>query len=182
MKSNLNVLLFFLGILLAGTPATISAVMAQQPSNNLASAQLVAQPQNKSQLISQNNADKEIRAFLTSNKYNYWDARVLSEYWGQSLDDAKARVGRKILWGKTDVAVLDQYLVDARVKALQSNSPDTAIKYYQDSQYNYNDAEKLAKFWGDRTPWDAKIRIGRNLILGQDDVVAKAVQLANNRK
>ncbi|WP_414590132.1 hypothetical protein [Scytonema sp. PCC 10023] len=45
--------------------------------------------------------DKELQAFKNS-QYNYWDARVLADYWGQSEEDAKARIGRKILWGKKD--------------------------------------------------------------------------------
>ncbi|HEY9609773.1 hypothetical protein [Allocoleopsis sp.] len=34
--------------------------------------------------------DKELHAYQTS-KYNYWDARVLADYWGQSEGEAFLR-------------------------------------------------------------------------------------------
>lgn len=172
MKYNLKLLLFFLGILLAAIPAKINTAMAQQSSVNLPSSQLVAQ--------SQNTEARELRAFSRS-KYDYWDARVLADYWGQSIGDAKARVGRKVLWGEADIAILEQFLVDARAKGLNS-TPEKIVKFYSESKYTYADAEKLAKFWGDKSPYDAKLRIGRNLILGQDEVVEKAMGQAKRRR
>lgn len=81
--------------------------------------------------------DKELQAFYNS-KYDYWDARVLADYWGQSVEDAKARIGRKILWGKKDVAILQQFLVDARVNALESAQPapdPSSYKLFRESEF-----------------------------------------------
>jgi hypothetical protein len=128
--------------------------------------------------------DKEWKAYQTS-KYNYWDARVLADYWGQSEDEAKARIGRKILWGPADVAILEQFLVDARVKALESAQPapnPSSYKLFRESEFReYEDVEALAKFWGDPSPMDAKLRIERNLILGNDELLKKALQFARSQ-
>ena len=47
----------------------------------------------------------------------------MADYWGKSEGEAKAIIARKILWGPADVAILEQFLVDARVKALESAKP-----------------------------------------------------------
>lgn len=125
--------------------------------------------------------NKELLAYQTS-KYDYWDARVLADYWGKSADEAKAVIGRKILWGPADVAILEQFLVDARVKALESAQPapnPSSYKLFRESEFReYEDVEALAKFWGDLSPMDAKLRIERNLILGNDELLKKALQFA----
>ncbi|MEW5858153.1 MAG: hypothetical protein AB1861_12350 [Cyanobacteriota bacterium] len=124
--------------------------------------------------------NQELQAYQTS-KYDYWDARVLADYWGQSVGEAKARMGRKILWGSKDVAILEQFLVDARVNALQSveSAPElSSYKLFRESKLTYEDAEALAKFWGDPSPIDAKLRIERNLILGNDEILQQALQFA----
>jgi len=127
-----------------------------------------------------NTAAREHRAFDRSS-YDYWDARVLAEYWGQSTDEAKARIGRKILWGKKDVAILEQFLVDARIQHLESIAPASSpasYTFYRESGYTYNDAEVLAKFWGDASPMDAKLRIERNLTLGNREKIDAALGMA----
>ena len=127
--------------------------------------------------------NKELQAYQTS-KYDYWDARVLADYWGQSVDEAKARIGRKILWGSKDVAILEQFLVDARVKALELAQPDpdpSSYKLFRESEFReYEDVEALAKFWGDPSPMDAKLRIERNLILGNDEILRRALRYARS--
>lgn len=127
--------------------------------------------------------NKEYVAYQTS-KYNYWDARVLADYWGKSVEEAKAVIGRKILWGKKDVAILEQFLVDARVKALKSAKPasnPSSYKLFRESEFReYEDVEALAKFWGDPSPMDAKLRIERNLILGNDELLKKALKFARD--
>jgi hypothetical protein len=116
---------------------------------------------------------QEWDAFFSS-QYTYWDAKVLSTFGNQSLGEAKARIGRKLLWGPSDQAILDQFLVDARVQALQSVE---RLDLYAESSYHYDDAQALANFWGDATPYDAKLRIERNLIMGNEQVVEDALQL-----
>lgn len=128
----------------------------------------------KSHRSQQTIAQAELDAFFGS-EYTYWDAAQLATYWGQDLDEAKARIGRKIRWGPADVAILEQFLLDARLESLQSVND---LRFYVESSYNYDDAAVLAEFWGDPTPFDAKLRIERNLILGNVDEVETALQLA----
>ncbi|MBV6622223.1 MAG: hypothetical protein KI793_04580 [Rivularia sp. (in: Bacteria)] len=174
MKYNLKVLLLSLGLLLS-TIGTISAVTAQ--TSDIASVKKsLSFKQHELIAASAKQVDKkELKAFFGS-KYDYWDARVLANYWGQSVEEAKARIGRKIIWGKSDVAILEQFLVDARIQALQKmQSPNPPLQLYSDSKYEYDDAQKLAAVWGDNSPWDAKIRIEKNLILGQPEIIEQAL-------
>ncbi|WP_155523768.1 hypothetical protein [Nodosilinea nodulosa] len=128
----------------------------------------------KSHQSQQTAEQAELDAFFSS-KYTYWDAAQLATYWGQNLEEAKARIGRKIRWGPADVAILEQFLLDARLESLQSVND---LRFYGESSYTYDDAAALAEFWGDPTPYDAKLRIERNLILGNADQVETALQLA----
>ena len=127
----------------------------------------------------QTDRDRELNAFFASGKYSYCDAKILANYWGQSVVEAKARIGRKIIWGDGGVPYLEQFMVDARVRALQN--PEE-LCYFQENEYSYDDAVVLAKFWGDRTPWDAKLRIERNLLLDNKQVVQQALRMANSRR
>jgi hypothetical protein len=119
----------------------------------------------------------ELDTFFAS-EYTYWDAAQLADYWGQSLQEAKARIGRKILWGPADVAILEQFLLDARLASLQALEETENLRFYAESSYSYSDAVALAEFWGDASPYEAKLRIERNLILGNAGEVATALQLA----
>lgn len=175
MKSNLKVLLLSLGMIVSSV-STISAVTAQIPSAASPKNNLSLQQNYFIQASAKQVRDKEWKAFFSS-KYDYWDARVLADYWGQSIGEAKARMGRKILWGKSDVAILEQFLVDARFKALQRiQGSNPSLELYGESKYKYNDAEKLAKLWGEYSPYEAKIRIEKNLILGQEEVIEQALR------
>lgn len=175
MKSNLKILLLSLGLVLSSV-GTISAVNARIPNQVSSKSSLSLQQSDFITASAKQVQARELNAFSRS-KYDYWDARVLSDYWGQSVFESKARIGRKILWGKSDVAILEQFLVDARIKALskvQGANPN--LTFLSESRYKYNDAQKLASVWGERSPWNAKIRIEKNLILGQQEVIEKALQ------
>ena len=177
MKCNLKVLLLSLGMIVSSV-STISAVNAQIPNQASPQKSLSLQQNDFIKASVKQTKNREINAFSNS-KYDYWDARVLGDYWGQSAYEAKARIGRKILWGKSDVAILEQFLVDARFKALQKmQSSSPSLELYGESTYNYNDAQKLATLWGDSSPYEAKIRIEKNLILGQPEVIEQALQQA----
>ncbi|MCJ8278635.1 MAG: hypothetical protein MJK14_01465 [Rivularia sp. ALOHA_DT_140] len=176
MKSNLKVLLLSLGMLVSSV-GTINAVTAQIPTSKISLQKTLNHQQNNFITASAKQVqNRELNAFSNS-KYNYWDARVLGDYWGKSAFEAKAIIGRKILWGKSDVAILEQFLVDARLKALQKfQGSNPSLALYEDSKYQYNDAQKLAQMWGEKSPWDAKIRIEKNLILGQQEVIDQALR------
>ena len=191
MKSNLKVLLLLVGVLTASIAASLDTVLAQSTIQTQISSQ--------SQVLSQRNIqqknnykyfarrrkevnNRELNAFSRSD-YDYWDAHVLADYWKQSVNEAKARIGRKILWGPENVAILEQFLVDARTQALREVQPASspgAYKFYGKSKYDYEDAADLAKFWGERTPTDAKIRIERNLILGNEEIIDRALRFARS--
>ncbi len=176
MKYDLKVLLLVLGIFLGPVSASINMSIAQQPNKVLPKTSLTSQQNDFIKAATKQVKKRELNAFGNS-KYDYWDARVLADYWGQSVFEAKARIGRKILWGPSNVAILEQFLVDARIKALQKmQSSNPPLKLYGESKYQYNDAEKLAAVWGERSPWAAKIRIEKNLILGQQEIIEQALR------
>ncbi|HIK03220.1 MAG TPA: hypothetical protein IGS40_00655 [Trichormus sp. M33_DOE_039] len=181
MKYNLRIFLLLLGVFVGSFGTAINTVFAQEINLN-SNYQLL---NHTTKSAAKNYKDNELRAFLTS-KYDYWDARVLASFWGVTVDNAKARMVRKIIWGGENIAILEQFLVDARLQALRAVKPARAgdsspYKFYQDSTYNYNDAEALARFWGERSPTDAKVRIERNLILGNDEVIDQALRYARSR-
>ena len=129
-------------------------------------------------LLSQtNNRQAELDAFFRS-KYNYCDAELLSEFWGQSLGETKARIGRKVIWGRGGIPYLEQYLVDARIQAIQQESQ---LCTFHEAGYTYDDAVALAEFWGDPSPWEAKQRIERNLLLGKQKAVDSALRRVGRR-
>ncbi len=185
-KYNLQIFLFVLSFL-GNMSASVNTVIAPNPSITSLSTQLITQqkdnPMTEMKQTKKTLPDKENQAFFNS-KYDYWDASVLADYWGQSVDDAKARIGRKILWGKKDVAILEQYLLDARVQALESVKPapnPSSYKHFRESEFReYEDVQALAKFWGDPSPMDAKLRIERNLILGNEEILKEALRYARS--
>jgi hypothetical protein len=125
----------------------------------------------------QNVNQGEWDAYISSD-YDYYDAAVLADFWDATIEQAKARIGRKLKWGISDQAVLDQMLVDARVQALKSVED---LNMFSASGYSYDDAQALADFWGDQSAYDAKLRIERNLIMGNYNVVSQALKLATRR-
>ena len=137
--------------------------------------------QQDSNLQAQRNNDRqtrEINAFANS-KYNSCDTKLLSQYWGQSIVDTKARIGRKVLWGDGGVPYLEQYLVTARVKAIRGVYSRCS---YLDEGYTYKDAEALSKYWGESTVWQAKQRIEDNLMLGNQQEVDVALAKLGRRR
>ena len=67
--------------------------------------------------VAQNSREDEFNAYANSG-YTYWDAKVLAKFWGEDVDEAKARIGRKCLWGGESKALLGLFLTDARVKEI----------------------------------------------------------------
>lgn len=130
--------------------------------------------------ISQDDRRQQEWAAYGNSKYTYWDAKVLATFWGDGdVSEAKALIGRKLLWGSTGKALLEQYMVDARFKAL--NNAEN-LNLYFDTGLSYDDVEALAEFWGESDTYQAKIRVERNFILGNEYVVREAVRLAKQKK
>ena len=93
----------------------------------------------------------ELDAFFKSG-YRYEDAERLAWFWGQTIVEAKSRIGRKVKW--RNEKVLDSMLYNARGQ----------WNWIRESPYIYQDAEALATFWGVSTE-EAKV-IGGHKIQG----------------
>lgn len=116
--------------------------------------------------------NEEFAAFANSN-YDYCDAKLLGAYWGQSIDEAKARIGRKIGWHDEDI--LNGMLKDALTRAQTNNAPK--CEYYE-AGYTYEDAEALSALWGVDII-EAKLTMQRKIMWGGEEVLKS--QLATAR-
>jgi len=113
--------------------------------------------------------------FYQTGGYTYCDAKLLAGLWNQSVWDAKVIAGDKLAHGLAD-AVRDQ-LQDARNQADRNNIRCT-FEDADNPRYTYDDAVKLAAFWGEPTPYDAKLKIGRLLQDGYNDAIRSALRSA----
>ncbi len=120
-----------------------------------------------------------LEAFARS-KFSYIDAKILARHWKTDIGNAKARIGSKVSGEHAAIGedTVEQMLLDARVPELCAVDGKQALNYFPDSTYTYDDAVVLAKLWGEPSPWEAKVRIERNLIMGNDQVVKRALGLA----
>lgn len=145
--------------------------LRQQNDRSSIKPQLIAQSQSSSE------EQKDLEAYSRS-KYTYIDAKLLAKMWNKEVSDVKIHIGFKLLSGPLASAELEQNLVDARIKALASVNSSQGLTYWQDSGHTYDDAVALAKLWGESSPWNAKVRVEKNLILGNEEVIKKSVSLA----
>jgi hypothetical protein len=97
--------------------------------------------------------------------YNYVDAKVLANFWGESSPSAaKLRLGHKMLdFGPQEGRI---HLGQARQTVVNRPISQWPV-WIQDGGYTYNDAERLGRYWGGGTS-QAKTKMARNLIQGQD--------------
>ncbi|MEL7329889.1 MAG: hypothetical protein AAGJ69_08625 [Cyanobacteria bacterium J06559_1] len=120
--------------------------------------------------------------------FDYDDAATLAAYWGESIDDSKARIGDK-LTAADGVEIVGDILEEAKwameqpgfTPLTRQGPEDPDRRAYLDSSFTYEDAETLAAFW-DTTIDEAKAHIGREL--GRDegfDVVSDMLQDARRR-
>ncbi|MBE9153672.1 hypothetical protein [Cyanobium sp. LEGE 06113] len=132
---------------------------------------------------------REISAYASSD-YDYWDARVLAELWGQTASEAKLRIGRKILFGPRDVGLLEGMLLEARSNAVSAINPSGPLELFGESSYTYDDIEVLTRYWnyGDTEQaliWESKLRVERKLAISDDEkldrTLAQAQQLYGSR-
>ncbi len=114
--------------------------------------------------------------FYRSGNYTYCDVRLLSAYWGHSPWDAKVRAGNKLL--ANEQYVVEDYLRSARNYGLEHNVT-CSFADADNPSYSYQDAEKLARYWGHPTPYDAKLKIGTMLWQGENKAIQQALYYAN---
>ena len=116
----------------------------------------------------------EMHAF-SDGGYTYWDALVLADFWNEGVTDAKWRAGSKLLGPVESKVYLRLVVTDARAKALANAE---SLRLYSDSGFTYDDAERLARYWGKENAYDGKLCIERNLILGNESVIREALALS----
>ena len=91
-------------------------------------------------------------AFFMS-EFDFWDARILADYWNLSIRNSKLNIGRKLIRnqqnGTLDFAInsLNSQVRRAREQYLRSvrYNPSTYALYLE--YYTYNDAKHLAQLW-----------------------------------
>lgn len=99
--------------------------------------------------------------------YQYCDAVILGEFWGQSVGEAKTLIGRKLGWGNGDIVASD--IAQARSRGQRCSFADTG--------FSYSDAEAVSLLWGSDVA-DAKSAIADKVSVGNrnqaDQLVAQA--------
>lgn len=114
----------------------------------------------------------KVQTFYQSGQYTYCDAKQLSAFWGISTWDAKVRAGGKLQTGGPSV-------LNWNVKRAQALARQRGIRCdYSEGGYSYKDAVALAKYWGYKTPWDAKLKMGRLLANGGNLHIRRALRAA----
>ncbi|RKZ51668.1 MAG: hypothetical protein DRR16_01495 [Candidatus Parabeggiatoa sp. nov. 3] len=147
-----NAKLYIGSLLMSGDDATVQKVLQQ--------AQLLKQ---------------QDEAFWNS-KYTIDDAELLAESWGKpTLWDAKLKIGSLLMSG--DDAAIQKALQQAANQANpEQQDEQQQSEAFWNSKYTYNDAQLLAEWWGMSAPWDAKLKIGRLLMNGNDAAIQKELQ------
>lgn len=126
----------------------------------------------------ENNTDQAaLDAFFDDRNYTYCDVQLLTAYWKQSIYEVKVRVGSKLLANAYDV--MEGYRRSARNYATEHNVR-CSFADASNPAYSYDDAKKLAAYWGKATPYDAKLKIGSMLQAGQNKLVIQALRNAGN--
>jgi hypothetical protein len=112
-------------------------------------------------------ADANFDRYAASG-YVYCDAVILGSYWGESVDEAKATIGRKIGWGNDEVLATD----------LQSAIDNGERCSFADIEFVYEDAEALAQLWGVSVD-DAKAALADKVSTGYTELAQQVVAQAH---
>jgi hypothetical protein len=111
-------------------------------------------------------ADDDVDAYSQS-QYVYCDAVMLAKYWHQSTWQAKATIGRKINLGNENV--IQGHLRNSRRQGWRCN--------FQDTEFDYDDAEAVASLWGTSTQ-EAKAALAEKVSMGMIDLARDVVNEA----
>lgn len=107
------------------------------------------------------NEEAAVNAFYAGQKYTYCDARVLANFWGTDVWDAKVGGGEMLL--KREGSRLQQKLRDA-ADIWSQEGKSCNFEDMDNPVYSYDDAVSLAAFWGGgMSPYDAKLKIVLNV-------------------
>jgi ribosomal protein L16/L10AE len=167
-------------LLLGGRDAEIQQAL-QQAANQ--PAQEAALPQANVEQSPANASTQQWEAYSNS-KYTYDDAELLAEHWGKPEPwDAKLKIGSLLMSG--DDAAIQKALQQAgnnqaiqqarQQRQQQARAEEQQEEAFLNSKYTYEDAERLAEYWGKPYPWNAKLKIGSLLLGGKDAEIQQAL-------
>ncbi|MEZ5995012.1 MAG: toll/interleukin-1 receptor domain-containing protein [Hyphomonadaceae bacterium] len=105
-----------------------------------------------------------LQTFFASG-YQYCDAKLVAEFWGNDIGETKVNIGWKIINGLADAV---PEILDLSRRA--GHSCD-----WIDTGYSYADAEVLARVWGLAEPYQAKLRVQQLVTAGQRLTVERAL-------
>jgi hypothetical protein len=130
------------------------------------------QARNLSNVPDSNPSDDLMEVFLNS-RYGYCDAKMISLVWGSSVQDAKVTLGLKVLSNLENLADAD--IASGRERSLAAFETNRELRCsYEEAGYSYEDAVLLGQVWGIDS-WEAKMRIERQVLLGDLSVVRQAL-------
>ena len=117
---------------------------------------------------------KGFDAYVNSN-YSFEDAALLAQLWNIPIGEAKQAIGHKIINGIEDLlpakvapdVKIDEHKVDWDAKALTA---------FFKSDYTYEDADNLARIWGQPDAYAGKKMIGAKILNGQEETIAELLK------
>lgn len=120
------------------------------------------------------NADAMYTTYINSN-YQYEDAELLAKLWKVSILEAKQTIGYKITHQIEHF--LPEEVQEQHKKRLngKKNNVNAMFTTYVNSNYQYEDAELLAKIWN-MSIMEAKQTIGRKITHQMEDSLPEEVQ------
>jgi hypothetical protein len=94
--------------------------------------------------LSKDPTDAELTTVYANSSYSYCDAKVLSNVWGMSTDEAKVLIGRKLVFNDINLlnSTLDEGFLLANIR-----TPETEVCASGELKYDEAQIDKLAAFW-----------------------------------
>lgn len=112
---------------------------------------------------------KGFKAYANS-RYSYEDAELLAQLWNIPIEEAKQAIGHKIIHGIEDL-LPKGVEPDPKVHEPKADWDAKALDAFFNSQYTYDDAERLARLWGQADAYAGKKLIGAKILNGQEKLI-----------
>lgn len=114
----------------------------------------------------------------TESELTYADAERLADFWGQSIDGAKTKVGDLMS------VMGHKRFVESFASVLNASAPDDGeitgdFDVYAASEYGFCDAKKIASVWG-TSIWEGKMILSNKISAGLTDLADADIQSAND--
>lgn len=116
-----------------------------------------------------------------NSEYHYDDAELLAKLWSIPIVEAKQAIGHKITHQIEDLlpeevkTSYQAHLNEGDYHYEGNSNPETTFNAYADSDYDYSDAELLAKLWNIPVT-EAKHTIGNKIIQQIEDLLPEEVK------